>query len=79
MVRDGEAELKLRPGCPAGLRAQTHHSGHGQQPENGLAAKPHFLQCNYSEAFDPKYNVLTPTGPNHKPSPPEYSQAVSLV
>lgn len=46
------------PGCPAGLGAQTHHNGHDQQPENGLAAEPQFLQYNYSEALDPKCGMF---------------------
>lgn len=57
-IRDGGAEQKLMPGFPAGLEAQTHHNGQDQQPENGLASKPQFLHCNYSEAFDPKCIML---------------------
>ena len=57
-IRDVGAELKLIPGCPAGPGAQTHHNGYDQQPENALSSKLQFLQCNYSEAFDPRCTMF---------------------
>ena len=57
-IRDGGAEVKLIPGCPAGPGLQTHHNGYDKQPDNELASKLQFLPCNYSEAFDQRCIVF---------------------
>ena len=51
-IRDGGAEVKLIPGCPADPGVQTHRNVYDKQPNNELASKLQFLQCNYSETFD---------------------------